>query len=129
MITPAVASAADPIAAEVQKLTNQWKRQPIEQRTEQHGAVLIGEFVNTAGARVFVELRITANSAVRTTAVATCKGFGCVDPTQRVPTGDWVYGVDYDELTKEKRHEALEWAQAHAEKCRAVAVPSNGRAA
>jgi hypothetical protein len=122
MITPVARSVAEQITAEVQKLTGQWKRQPIQQRTEQHGAVRIGEFMNTAGARVSVELCIAAGSGVRTAAVATCSGFGCTDPVHQVPTGDWVYEADHDERTREKRHEALEWAQAHAERCRAVPV-------
>lgn len=127
MITPVARSIAEQIAAEVQKLTGQWKGQPIEQRTEQHGAVQFGEFMNTAGARVSVELRIVAGPGVQTTAVATCSGFGCPGPVHQVPTGNWVYGADHDERTREKRHEALEWAQAHAEKCRAM--PNPGKAA
>ncbi|MFH8751080.1 hypothetical protein ACH4GK_31935 [Streptomyces rimosus] len=56
------------------------------------------------------------------TTVAACGG--CPD-TDRFPWGDYDYGNRWSELTGQQRAEARarEWAQAHAETCRAMSLP------
>jgi len=64
-------------------------------------------------------------------ASATCHGYGCADPTHEVSLTD-VVPLDSDKCDEELAEgaepavqKAREWAQAHAEKCRAQAY--NGR--
>ncbi|WP_438489542.1 hypothetical protein [Streptomyces sp. S186] len=103
---------------------------------------VVGEFAAVAGATV--EVRVVVNFSkkrldyvqpeermVRFGAAARCHGHGCVEPEYQVPFTDdteW----DSDDLVDRKTAEASlpvvqrarEWAQSHAEKCRAKPRPA-----
>ena len=124
-MTRAASIVAEQITSEIKKLTEQRRRQRWMEKTEQYGAVPIGQFRSLAGASVFVELSIAVDTGVRATAMATCSGFGCIESTHEVESGgDWVLSADHARLTEQERHEALAWAQSHAETCRAMPRPT-----
>ncbi|MFI7096723.1 hypothetical protein [Streptomyces lydicus] len=104
----------------------------------------VGQFTTAAGATVEVRAIVqfgkeypTRNGrplygepkhrVIQFGASATCHGYGCADPTHEVPLTDAV-PLDSDKTAEELAEgakpavqKAREWAQAHAEKCRAQA--------
>ncbi|MGW7001387.1 hypothetical protein ACWGCW_00820 [Streptomyces sp. NPDC054933] len=115
-------TAAEQVNALVERLTAQQRRQWNEQ-SEHTGTVVIGRFGNLVDAVVSVEQRVALYTSVRLTAVATCSGFGCVEPAHEFKTRGLIFGCDHGALTEEERLEARKWAQAHAETCRAMPKP------
>lgn len=116
----AAQTAAEQVNALVERLTVQRSRQAWNARSEQAGTVVIGQFRNLGSAVTSVEQRVVLDASVRLTAVATCSGFGCVEPVREFKTSDLIFGCDHGALAEGERLEAREWAQSHAESCRAM---------
>ncbi|MFD6113624.1 hypothetical protein ACFWG0_26425 [Streptomyces yangpuensis] len=98
----------------------------------------VGGFVALAGAEIRVNIRATFTQHQRPTGgeehvvqfsvIAECSGFGCIDPEHTVSSAEkHPLAADADETGKAPFllvPDALKWAQAHAETCRAMPRPT-----
>ncbi|GGW98866.1 hypothetical protein [Streptomyces chartreusis] len=94
---------------------------------------VVGRFSNQAGATVevrglvkFEQKRYPSNDRIVSAgASAMCNGYGCVDPKHEEPFAEPVALDDNADETSDAAmplvQKAREWAQAHAETCRAQA--------
>ncbi|MFF4644950.1 hypothetical protein [Streptomyces sp. NPDC001389] len=99
----------------------------------------VGAFIGLAGAEIGVNIRATftrrylptggEEPVVQFSVIARCAGFGCVDPEHTVASAEkHPLAADADETGKAPfllTGDALKWAQAHAETCRAMPRPTN----
>ncbi|MFK0045499.1 hypothetical protein ACIQU4_15500 [Streptomyces sp. NPDC090741] len=97
----------------------------------------VGGFIALAGAEIGVDIHATftrrylptggEEQVVRFSVIAECAGFGCVDPQHTVTSpAKHPLATDADETGKAPFlmvPDALKWAQAHAETCRAMPRP------
>lgn len=111
---------AKAVNVKAEQLHRERKRQSLGHQEPVTGAVPIGAFVNLAGATVSVTLKITVDTSTHTEGVATCSGFGCTSPTYALQGGGRFHSVDHAQLSEYERQKACQWAQVHAETCRAL---------
>lgn len=84
------------------------------------GSLLVGQFSTPTGALVSVNVQLTAWDTVRAVVVATCTGFGCADPQCAIKGSRSATPPNLTDVIQDSVQEAREWAQAHAETCRAL---------
>ncbi|MFI6658100.1 hypothetical protein ACIBL8_21555 [Streptomyces sp. NPDC050523] len=87
--------------------------------------VLVEAVVEFTGKYVYAPPSSGEEHRIEVGAVGECHGNGCTDPNfEETYNNYWLLGEDTDEAVTaalKTVHAAREWAQAHAEKCRAQA--------